>query len=75
MSRLSEILSLPDGEKAARGLQHTRKEIAQQPETWGSTFARVQKNRSDIQTFLRSAGVFGDSDQTSHSFFGRCGYL
>ena len=64
MSRLSELLSLPNEEKASRGLQHTPREIAQQPETWGSTFARVQKNRSDIQAFLHSVGLGGDSRLT-----------
>lgn len=60
LRRFTELLNLPEQEKASRGLQYTPKEIAQQPETWPSTFARVQKSRAEIQAFLRSVGIGGD---------------
>ncbi|MHB8302289.1 MAG: SIS domain-containing protein [Acidobacteriaceae bacterium] len=63
MSRLSSVLNLSDQEKSARGLLHTPREIAQQPETWAATFLEVQKWRPDIEEFLRSAGIASDSQQ------------
>ena len=60
MSQLSEMLKLSDQEKTNRGLLNTPREIAQQPDTWGGTFARLRKNRSEIKEFLGSAGVGGD---------------
>jgi hypothetical protein len=35
---LSEVLALAEEEKKRRGLLYTPREIAQQPETWGTTF-------------------------------------
>ncbi len=57
MSALSELLSLPGSEKAARGLEHTPAEIAQQPETWLSTFEVFRKKREQIAEFLALAGI------------------
>ncbi len=64
MSRLSELLSLSHQEKTTRGLLHTPQEIAQQPETWKSTFGRLQKQHSEIQAFLRSIGIGGGTPQS-----------
>jgi tagatose-6-phosphate ketose/aldose isomerase len=68
LSAFSEILNLSEQEKTSRGLLHTPKEIAQQPQTWGATFARVQKESSGIQSFLRSVGIGGDSVQAPAVF-------
>ena len=68
MSEFSEILNLSEQEKTSRGLLHTPKEIAQQPKTWGTTFTRVQKESSNIQSFLRSMGIGGDSSQSPTVF-------
>ncbi|MFZ0300474.1 MAG: tagatose-6-phosphate ketose isomerase [Candidatus Sulfotelmatobacter sp.] len=57
MSALSELLSLPGSEKAARGLEHTPGEIAQQPEAWRSTFEVFQRKREQIAEFLALAGI------------------
>jgi len=38
VSELSKLLSLTESEKVNRGLAHTPAEIAQQPDTWLSTF-------------------------------------
>jgi len=57
MDPLSELLSLPENEKAERGLTHTPAEIAQQPATWQSTFELFRRRRSEIHEFLSSTGV------------------
>ncbi|MGB8950640.1 MAG: tagatose-6-phosphate ketose isomerase, partial [Candidatus Sulfotelmatobacter sp.] len=57
MSALSELLSLPGSEKAARGLEHTPAEIAQQPEAWLSTFEVFRRKREQIAEFLALAGI------------------
>jgi tagatose-6-phosphate ketose/aldose isomerase len=57
VSGLSELLSLPDAEKTTRGLSHTPAEIAQQPDTWLSTFELFRRKRDQITDFLSLAGV------------------
>jgi tagatose-6-phosphate ketose/aldose isomerase len=57
VSALSELLVLPGSEKAARGLEHTPAEIAQQPEAWLSTFGVFRKKREQIAEFLALAGI------------------
>ncbi len=59
MNELSKLLSLPAAEKISRGLVHTPGEIAQQPETWASTFQLFLARRAEIAQFLSSAGVSG----------------
>jgi tagatose-6-phosphate ketose/aldose isomerase len=64
LSAFADLLSLPDEEKAARGVSHTSREIAQQPTTWESTFRRFRERQAEISEFLRAAGVTrGDSSQ------------
>ncbi len=60
MNALSELLNLPDSEKKTRGLVHTPAEIAQQPDTWQSTFELFKKRRAEIKKFLVSAGLSVD---------------
>lgn len=57
MNALAELLGLPEGEKATRGLVHTPAEIAQQPDTWQSTFRVFKKRLPEISEFLASAGL------------------
>jgi len=57
VNALSKLLSLPDSEKTPLGLLHTPAEIAQQPDTWLSTFEVFRRNRDRIQEFLERAGV------------------
>ncbi len=57
MNALSELLSLPDGEKRTRGLVHTPAEIAQQPDTWQSTFDLFKRRHAEAREFLASAGL------------------
>ena len=61
MNELLRLLELPEAEKAKRGLVHTPREIAQQPDTWGKTFELFCNQRAGIQDFLASAGVRGES--------------
>ena len=57
MNALAELLSLPEGEKTTRGLVHTPAEIAQQPDTWQSTFSLFKEKLPEIGEFLASAGL------------------
>ena len=57
MSALSELVAMPESEKAARGLEHTPAEIAQQPEAWVSTFEVFRRKREQIAEFLALAGI------------------
>jgi tagatose-6-phosphate ketose/aldose isomerase len=57
VSALAELLRLPESEKAARGLEHTPAEIAQQPEAWLSTFELFRRKREQIAEFLGLAGI------------------
>jgi tagatose-6-phosphate ketose/aldose isomerase len=63
MNPLSSLLALPEEEKQARGLLHTPKEIAQQPETWRATFQSFRRQHSKILEFLQSAGVNWDPNR------------
>jgi len=61
LDALTATLALADEEKKRRGLLYTPGEIAQQPETWGTT-CRICSDRSpDISRFLESPGVGGGS--------------
>lgn len=59
---LDEMLSLPDDEKAGLGLEHTPREISQQPQTWIGTFEILKSKRSEIGQFLAESGVAGPGD-------------
>jgi tagatose-6-phosphate ketose/aldose isomerase len=57
VNALAELLTLPEGEKATRGLTDTPAEIAQQPDSWLSTFDLFQSKRTQIVEFLSLAGL------------------
>ena len=57
MNELAKLLSLPESEKISRGLTHTPAEIAQQPDTWLSTFQLFRSKRAEIAEFLSAAGL------------------
>jgi len=59
VNALSALLNLPDAEKTTRGLVHTPAEIAQQPETWLSTFALFRNRSAEINDFLTASGPRG----------------
>lgn len=54
---LHTLLDLPEQEKAERGLQHTPREIWQQPITWRKTYERCQNQRAELNDVLRRAGI------------------
>jgi tagatose-6-phosphate ketose/aldose isomerase len=60
---LESLLSLSAPEKAARGLEFTPREIAQQPRTWLSTFDLLQRRREELIRFLTEVGVAGQPEQ------------
>ena len=62
MNALSQLLNLPEAEKAKRGLAHTPAEIAQQPATWGATFELFSSKRKEIRNFLSAAGTTSPGD-------------
>ncbi len=57
MTRLLDLINLNSKEKADRGLSHTPGEILQQPGTWATTFLNFQQRRTEIEAFLKSAGI------------------
>jgi tagatose-6-phosphate ketose/aldose isomerase len=61
VSALSALLSLPEAEKTTRGLAHTPAEIAQQPDTWLSTFDLFKRRRAEIGDFLAASGLGKDA--------------
>ncbi len=54
---LRMLLDLPEQEKSERGLEHTPREIWQQPDTWKKTFERCRDQRSELNDVLRQAGI------------------
>ena len=54
---LQTLLDLPDAEKVDRGLEHTPREIWQQPETWGMTYRRCTGQRDALMDVLRRGGI------------------
>jgi tagatose-6-phosphate ketose/aldose isomerase len=54
---LSVLLELPEQEKNERGLEHTPREIWQQPATWGKTYARCRDRGGELNDVLRRAGI------------------
>jgi tagatose-6-phosphate ketose/aldose isomerase len=60
VNALSALLNLPENEKTTRGLSHTPAEIAQQPDSWLSTFALFKKRSPEIRDFLAGTGLGRD---------------
>jgi tagatose-6-phosphate ketose/aldose isomerase len=54
---LASFIDLSPEEQAARGLQFTPREIAQQPDTWEATFRLFKQHQSRICTFLEQIGI------------------
>lgn len=63
MSALSSLLDLSIAERESRGLTHTPREIAQQPETWQKTALIFETQQQKFQSFLESTGVTGPLEQ------------
>ena len=54
---LQSLLDLPQAEKQERGLEHTPREISQQPVTWKKTYEVCRERSPALNTLLRAAGV------------------
>lgn len=54
---LRTLLSLSAKEKSERGLEHTPREIWQQPETWSDTYKRCLEQSVALNDVLRRAGI------------------
>lgn len=54
---LRALLELSEAERVERGLQHTPREIAQQPETWKTTYRRCLDQARELQEALNRAGI------------------
>ena len=54
---LRALLNLPDQEKMERGLEHTPREIWQQPATWNKTYEVCRERRAAVAGLLRDAGI------------------
>lgn len=54
---LLTLLDLPEQEKAERGLEHTPREIWQQPDTWGVTYRLCARAQRELQDAVRRAGI------------------
>ncbi|HXJ89259.1 MAG TPA: SIS domain-containing protein [Candidatus Binatia bacterium] len=54
---LQALLDMPARERLERGLEHTPREIWQQPETWGTTYKICRARKSELADALRRAGI------------------
>jgi tagatose-6-phosphate ketose/aldose isomerase len=54
---LRALLDLPEQERTERGLEHTPREIWQQPATWSKTYERCQERSAELNDVLRRAGI------------------
>jgi len=54
---LGTLLELPEQEKTERGLEHTPREIWQQPATWSKTYERCREHCAELNDALRRAGI------------------
>lgn len=54
---LRALLDLPEQERMERGLEHTPREIWQQPDTWNNTYRRCQDHHAELNDVLRRAGI------------------
>ena len=60
MDPLSALLAEPAAERAQRGAAHTSREIAQQPDTWWTTYGILADRQQEIASFLEAAGLKND---------------
>lgn len=57
MKSIQQLLDLSPAEKTARGLEHTPREIMQQPEAWRETMRIINGKEAGLLDFLESARV------------------
>jgi tagatose-6-phosphate ketose/aldose isomerase len=54
---LRALLDLSEQEKSERGVEHTPREIWQQPATWRKTYERCREQAADLNELLQTAGL------------------
>ncbi|HKF06789.1 MAG TPA: hypothetical protein VKB49_31010 [Candidatus Sulfotelmatobacter sp.] len=54
---LRTLLDLPEKERSERGLEHTPREIWQQPDTWKTTYQICSSRRAELTDVIRRAGI------------------
>lgn len=54
---LHRLLELPEREKIERGLEHTPREISQQPDTWMATYRVCAASQANLAEVLRRAAI------------------
>jgi tagatose-6-phosphate ketose/aldose isomerase len=54
---LQTLLEMPAGERVQRGLEHTPREIWQQPDTWATTYAICSAQKNELTDILHRAGI------------------
>jgi len=54
---LQTLLEMPAGERVQRGLEHTPREIWQQPDTWATTYRICSGQKLDLADVLRRFGI------------------
>jgi tagatose-6-phosphate ketose/aldose isomerase len=54
---LQTLLEMPERERAERGLEHTPREIWQQPDTWGTTYKTCSARKPELAEALRRTGI------------------
>ena len=54
---LRTLLDLPEQERVDRGLQHTPREIWQQPDTWGTTYRICSARKAELNDALWRVGI------------------
>ena len=59
---LQTLLEMPAVDRVERGLEHTPREIWQQPDTWATTYGICAAQKPDLSDFLRRAGIGRGTD-------------
>lgn len=54
---LQTLLEMPAGERMQRGLEHTPREIWQQPDTWATTYGICSAQKNELSDILHRAGI------------------
>jgi len=54
---LQTLLEMPAGERVQRGLEHTPREIWQQPDTWATTYGICSAHKTELSDALGRAGI------------------
>ena len=54
---LQTLLEMPAGERVQRGLEHTPREIWQQPDTWATTYRICSAQKNELNDILHRAGI------------------